>query len=338
MKKIIIIGGGFLGSCAARLLENDFEVTLIDNKDYFEFTPGILRTIVEPEYAKKMEVKHQAYLKKTRFIYGDATSITEKNVYLGKKKIPFDYLIIATGSTYSTPIKEADIILTTRAKELQKYYDKLEKAQHALIIGGGFVGVELAAEIIEHYPNKKVTIVHAKEKLLERSTQKAQVYAEQFLRKKGVELILNERIIKKTCMSTGRVIPASICFLCTGITPNTSFLDKTWLNERKQVKVNEHLQVEGYQHIFAGGDASSVLEEKTAQNAEQHAKTIAKNIKAIETRNQLEKYIPTSRIMVISLGKKHGILTYKNFTITGKIPGLLKNIIEWFEMKKRRQA
>ena len=42
MKKLIILGGGFAGAKIAKALENIYDVILIDSKDYFEFTPGIL--------------------------------------------------------------------------------------------------------------------------------------------------------------------------------------------------------------------------------------------------------------------------------------------------------
>ena len=64
-KKLVIIGGGFAGSLVARNLEKEFNVTLIDTKPYFEFTPGILRTIVEPDHIKKVVIWliiYRAYL------------------------------------------------------------------------------------------------------------------------------------------------------------------------------------------------------------------------------------------------------------------------------------
>ncbi|PIZ83168.1 FAD-dependent oxidoreductase, partial [Candidatus Pacearchaeota archaeon CG_4_10_14_0_2_um_filter_05_32_18] len=46
MKNIVIIGGGFAGAKIAKALENYYGTVFIDDKDYFEFTPGILKTIV----------------------------------------------------------------------------------------------------------------------------------------------------------------------------------------------------------------------------------------------------------------------------------------------------
>lgn len=344
MKKIVIIGGGFCGTHTAQQLENEFEVILIDTKDYFEFTPGILRTLVQPEHGKKIQAKHADYLKKTEIILGNATDITTKTVFVGKRKIPFDYLIIASGSTYNPPIKAKDIVLSTRAKDLQEYHEKLDKSKHILIIGGGIVGVELAAEIATHYNDKNIIIIHAHEQLIERQPEKARKYAEHFLTKRNITINFNERVMEqknKTYFTDkGNKFVPDIAFLCTGIVPNTEFMTKhfaKFLNERRQIVVNDYLQVNDCQNIFAGGDANSVHEEKTAQNADEHAKIIVKNIKNSEQKKPLQKYVSSPRTMVISLGPKHGILTYKNWTLTGRISGMLKNVIEWKEMKNYKQ-
>ena len=62
-KKVVIVGGGFAGSHVAKSLEKYFDVFLIDTKDYFEFTPGVLRAIVEPLHIRNIQVLHNHYLK-----------------------------------------------------------------------------------------------------------------------------------------------------------------------------------------------------------------------------------------------------------------------------------
>ncbi len=133
MKRVVIIGGGFAGSYAARKLENEFDVTLIDSKDYFEFTPGILRTIVEPPHAEKIQVLHSRYLKRARIIVGEVKEVAETFVKVNGKKIGFDYLVISSGSRYELPIKEQNIFLATRASHLRNYYPKIKP--HSLECG-----------------------------------------------------------------------------------------------------------------------------------------------------------------------------------------------------------
>ncbi len=343
MKHVVIIGGGFAGSVVAQSLENTFRVTLIDTKDYFEFTPGILRTLVEPEHCNNIQVLHKTYLTKTTIIKGQVTHITPHAVFIGNKKIPFQYLIIATGSSYTLPIKAQNVVLSTRVDILKKYHRTLEQSKSILIIGGGLVGVELAAEILCAYPEKKVTIVHAKSTLLERMPLRARTYAHAWLQKRHAVLFLKERVLhgtKKTfTTNTERTITADIAFQCTGIRLNTAFMKKTFsnmLDEKNRLCVTNTLQLEGYPAIFAGGDITNIAEEKTAQNAVCHAQTIVQNIRALEQQKQLISYSSAPRVMVLSLGKYAGILTYRNFVFTGLIPGILKNIVEWIEMRKKR--
>ncbi|MBI2102251.1 FAD-dependent oxidoreductase [Candidatus Woesearchaeota archaeon] len=343
MKHLIIIGGGFAGSYIARKLEQQFHVTLFDTKDYFEFTPSVLRTLVQPDHLKKIEVKHSAYLRHTTIIQKAVTEFTSAEVIADQKHYPFDYLVIASGSHYTTPIKEENIAIAARGKELREYAQKLEDAKKILIVGGGVVGVELAAEIIERYPNKKVTVAHAQNTLLERTPRRAQTYAEAFLRKRNVQILFRERVNlgqrKIYTTHNGKKLSADLVFLCIGISPNTEFFAphlSNLLNEKNFIQVNNFLQLPHHPHLFAAGDCNDLREEKTAQGAEEQAKLVVDNLLALESGEKLKHYVSHPRPMVISLGAKHGIFIYKRFVCTGIIPGLLKSLIEWKTMRRYR--
>ena len=271
MKKIVIIGGGFAGSIAARKLEHHFDVTLIDTKNYFEFTPSVLRTLVEPQHVKRIEVLHSHYLHQAHLIKDEVQTIDSDHVYTKTEKFPYDYLIIATGSKYHLPIKAENLIMTTRSQDLRTFSKKLLKADSVLIIGGGVVGVELAAEIADHFPEKKLTIIHAQPELLERNPKKARNYALKFLQNKNVEIIFNERVLvfKDHHYKTdkGTLLKPDLAFLCTGIKPNHQLLEKNFsdsLDERNSVLVNPYLQLVNHKNIFAAGDITAIKEEKTA--------------------------------------------------------------------------
>jgi len=345
-KRAVIIGGGFAGSAVARKLEDDFNVTLIDAKDYFEFTPSVLRTLVEPHHIKKIQVLHRNYLNRAVVVKGNVKEVNKKYAVVSKNKFPYDYLVICSGSEYNLPMKDKSTVTAARAQVLIKYASKLKKSKSVLIIGGGLVGVELAAEIIGKYPDKKITIIHSKDALIERNPKKARDYAYKFLKNRNVDIKFSEIFlgtarngVYKT--DKGSKIKSDLVFLCTGIKPNYRCMGKNLsycLNERKAVIVNEYLQVKGFQNVFAAGDITNVREEKTAQNAEKQAEVVIKNIINIEKGKALEKYLSRPRIMVISLGKWHGILVYKNFVLTGLIPGILKSLIEWKEMMKYKMS
>jgi apoptosis-inducing factor 2 len=48
------VGASFAGLACARSLRRDFKVTLVDQRDYFEYTPGILRLFVKPGYLNEL--------------------------------------------------------------------------------------------------------------------------------------------------------------------------------------------------------------------------------------------------------------------------------------------
>jgi len=128
MKKVVILGGGFAGAYAARHLQNHFDVTLVDTKDYFEFTPSVLRVLVEPEHSVTIEVAHRDYLPKCEVVMGTVTAVKENEVVVeDKKRFYFDYLVICTGSHYRSHIKEDNLIRSRRIHDLKKYAREVEK-------------------------------------------------------------------------------------------------------------------------------------------------------------------------------------------------------------------
>ena len=343
MKKVVIIGGGFTGAYCAKRLQEKFEVTLIDKTEYFEFTPSVLKAIVNPKFSKNIQIRHREYLKKGKFICGEVSEVTEKFVLVNDKKIKFDYLIIASGSRYNSPIKDPLILIPERGSEIREYHDKLEKAKNVAVVGGGLVGVELCAEIINKYPNKIITLVHSHKCLIERNCKRSQNYVEKYIREKGVEIIFGEHASQKTqdtlITDKGNKIKADLVFMCIGIRSNSELMTKNFkdkLDEHGQVKVNEFLQMNEEKKIFVGGDVANIKEEKTAQSAEDHAKIIVRNITRLEYGGKLKKYKAEKKAFVISLGRWNGIFEYRDFILTGIVAAFMKKFIEWKTMRRYR--
>lgn len=341
MKRIVIVGGGFAGSIVAKALQDAYDVTLVDTKPYFEFTPGILRTIVEPEHVRSVQRLHTHYLNKATVIQGDALEIKGKMIKVGKQYLPFEYLVLAMGSRYAQPIKEENVISAERAHHLRDSYQHVEKAKTVALVGGGITGVELAAEIATHYPGKTIYLIHGKKKLCEHQPEKVGAYARAFLEAKGVQIVYDrvQRMVRKTLLlASGEKLHADIVFLCTGITPHTELArsSKLSVDERGFIKVNEQLQVTGHPSIFAAGDATNADILKTAQHAGRQARLVVENIRALDEGKTLETYRSRVSPLVISLGKYDGIFAYKSFMLTGFLPAFLKWFVEKKEMWKYR--
>lgn len=154
-KNVVIVGGGFAGATVAQVLERHpaVNVTLIDTKDFFEYTPSVLRTCVAPNHQKDIKVLHTKYLKKvssrrkflttqTFFEQGEVTQVSPSAVLvtspkklegsadgvyinLAKHAVPYDYLVLAGGSNYHVPegLATADPKILFRADTSQSVVD-----------------------------------------------------------------------------------------------------------------------------------------------------------------------------------------------------------------------
>jgi len=264
--------------------------------------------------------------------------ISKKYVFLKNKKIKYDYLVLASGSSYSLPIKELNVSLPSRLGHLKKNEKKLKNSKDVIIIGGGIVGVELASEIATCNKKRKISIYTSGNILMPRNNIKTSKLVKKFLEKKMVSIFFNSKIKvnKSGIFKNNRKIKSDIVFLATGVKNNIDFIPKEMniINKNMEVIVDKNLRVVGYNNIFAGGDIINTKEEKLAQNAEAHGKIIARNIILIESKNKLKKYMAKKRMILISLGKSKGIVEYKNMSFMGIVPLIMKNIIEKIHLKK----
>ena len=334
MKKVVVIGGGFAGVEVAARLENTFEVTLIDMKDYFECTVGVPKAIGDPAYLKGMTIPYRSILKDTSIIADRVAEVTKDEVVHGGGRVPFDYLCIASGSGYASPIKpETESVITKREATFKDVHQHLKEATGILVIGGGPVGVEVASEIATKYRGKNLTIVESGPRLLSRLHKKAHDYAKKFFLDKKARLIFDEKI-KETHMNTyftdkGTEIEADVVFNCRGIKPNTEFLVPHFshtLDDRKRVKVNNCLQVEGCPHIFALGDCNNVQEEKLAINAKRHATLTVENILRVNQGMKPRPYtISKLFATLIGLGNREAIMATPWYAYGGYVPHQFKS-------------
>jgi len=369
-KEFVIIGGGYAGTFAAMKLEDEFNVTLVDTKDYFEFTPSRLRTLVEPDKSQVIQVKHSNFLEKTRVVVQHVHHVTPEEVITETTSIPFDYLLICTGSRYTEPnfgplrgvskmagsAEEAGaaatiaastsgpptLILSARAGQFESYNALVQNAQRILVIGGGTVGVELAAEIIENFKHKELTIVNSQPQLMNKTPLRAICYTEDFFKRHGVRVLVNERVVAhegnvfKTL--NGTILEADLAFMCTGNVPNSDFLRNSCFSDNVNrwgfVRVNDHLQLAGYQHVFVAGDITDMPgeDEKLCQTAASETRVVINNIRNLESGRPLVNYVPGKCPMLISLGKYDGVLTYGGWTMTGFVPAAMKEFVEWKEL------
>jgi NADH dehydrogenase FAD-containing subunit len=326
---VVVVGGGYGGVAAAKALDADLDVVLVDPKDAFVHNIGSLRALVEPSFLSSIFLPYDRLLAHGRVVRDRAVEVTSQHVVLASgDAIDADYVILATGSTYPFPAKTDAHAAQDAIDNYRAAYDELIHADRVLLIGAGPVGIELAGEIVAKWPDKHVTLLDLGDDVLgERFREDLRAELRSQLVELGVELVLGEglRELPSTASSelgaftvttsSGREIAADIWFQCFGVSPVSDYLRDDLAGARRAdgfVTVGPALQVAGHDNVFAIGDVSAA-DAKMAGLAGRQAQLVAANIiKLVNGDEDLAEYQPFGPAIVVPIGPDGG---------SGQLPG-----------------
>ncbi|PIA19765.1 FAD/NAD(P)-binding domain-containing protein [Coemansia reversa NRRL 1564] len=207
---VVVVGGSWAGITAVRqLLTLSREtyprllITLIERRTHYFHKTGIIRGLVDSNYAKQMFIPYDRLFAQSvskfnhRIVCSRLTKVYQSFVEIENgARIFYDYLLLATGTEYtSLPVTQS-----TTARECRLMYqimrDAIDAADHIVFIGGGAVGIGMCGEVAEMHPEKHITLVHARDSLLNDDLSTGFANATELrLQKMGVEVILNESVI-----------------------------------------------------------------------------------------------------------------------------------------------
>ncbi|KAI8079541.1 uncharacterized protein B0P05DRAFT_469870 [Gilbertella persicaria] len=345
--KLVILGGGAAGLLIAMELSNTkyLDITLIDSKSFYEYTPGLCSVLYEDTDAKfekhfnDITFDYKPFLKRlnVHFVHGKVESLKDEKetnqihkVHLVDDiPVAYDYLVICTGSSYADPWKTGSsdhqtstLDANARLDYLRQHREKFQSSQDILCIGGGPVGAELVTEVAYRTPHKQIVLVDSNKTVLSsapngigkhaqtiiESTPSIRTIMEEHASEKKQEP-MNPKKIYETDKSHTR-IETDLVYNCIGVTPNSSFLPKDWLDDKNQVIVDETLKVVKAHNVFAVGDVCSVKEPKMFYTAHMQAVHFVKNLKRLLDNMAVEDLLSYqgARInMVISMGPKYAV-------------------------------
>lgn len=350
VKRIVVVGGGYLGTTVAKQLDlmDGYHVTLIDPKEYFEDVTAQPAAITSPgddladtasTWPRSVIPYKGSTIINGTHVTGFITAVAKDHVQVGSKRkiVKFDFLVLATGSSYSSNIKAPNASLAFRHKQMTQEFKAIKDASSVMIVGGGLVGCEICGAIKEEFPDKKVTIVQRGSAFLPRvrgAHEKVCAVWDEM----GVDWHVNEEIVRCDELSdvytakSGKVFKADKVYMCSGPTANTGFLydgqtDSRFtaaMDRRNFLKTHKTGQVKGFDNVFCGGDMvsdemhnsfGSHAGERTAQSASRHGAVIARNIirmVAGETNREKLMQWDTSKNVggtaaVVSLGKTRSL-------------------------------
>jgi len=281
MKKIVVIGGGVAGKSfvsTSKKLNEEATYVVIRSNLRGPVPCGIpyaLGTLENPN--DNLSPDTEIVDKGSELIVDDVVSINreEKMVFLKNgQPVSYDQLVIATGSNPMVPPFEGMYLEGIRVieKDLDKVValrSKVEAAKSLVIVGGGFIGVELADEI-SHLSNKKITLVEFAPCCLNvafESQYSAEI--EDKMKQHGINVKTGIAVqgftgtdkVQKVQLSTGESIDADLVFIVIGAVPNTLLAKEAGLelDIRSAIKVDE-FQRTSDPNIMAVGDCASKVD------------------------------------------------------------------------------
>ncbi|MGD9605125.1 MAG: FAD-dependent oxidoreductase [Bacilli bacterium] len=194
-----------------------------------------------------------------------------KTVLVNGETYEYDRLVIATGSKpIIPPIKGINLnhvySIEKNPEYLQKAYNKLKTTKDVVVIGGGFIGCEMAEEIKKHNKDFNVSVVEMQNHLLKVVYDEEYcLFAEQALTAENINLYLNEQVVELlgkddvegVKLASGKILKADLVVLGIGAKANTQLAQEALLDmgPGRGIKVNRYMQTSD-PNIFACGDCA----------------------------------------------------------------------------------
>ncbi|WP_130734084.1 NAD(P)/FAD-dependent oxidoreductase [Flavobacterium sp. J27] len=280
MEHIVIIGNGISGVTLARHIRknSDKKITIISAETEYFFS----RTALMYVYMGHMKFEHTQpyenhFWKKNRidlvFKKVDKVLPNENSLLLNDQtKFSYDKLVIATGSKsnkFGWPGQDAKGVLGLYHKQDLEELEVLSKeAKHAVIVGGGLIGIELAEMLL----TRKIGVTflvrekyfwgsvlpEGEAKLIEKHIKEHHVDLR--LETNLKEILTDENGRTKAILTEeGDEIECDIVGLTVGVSPNIAFLEGSGIETNKGVLVNRFLET-NLSNIYAIGDCAEQRE------------------------------------------------------------------------------
>ena len=297
----MIVGAGFGGLFAAQALARaPADVTIVDRHNYHLFQPLLYQVATAGLPPSDVAWPIRSILRRQRnatVLLGEVTGVdrAKRVVLVGEAELPFDYLVVATGSTHSyfghdewrpfaPGLKSIDDATAIRGRILHAFEAaemESDAAKRALllrfvIVGAGPTGVELAGTIAElarftlaadfrrsDPRSAKIVLVEAGPRVLASFAERQSAYAQRALEKLGVEVRVGATVTG--CDSGGvwlggeRIASATVIWAAgVAAAPAGKWL-AAQTDRAGRVLVAPDLSIPEDPTVFVVGDAASVV-------------------------------------------------------------------------------
>ncbi|KAL0465136.1 oxidoreductase [Neurospora intermedia] len=277
LKNVVVVGGSYVGKAAAKELANllppSHRVILIEPHTHFHHLFAFPRFAILPSHEHKAFIPYTSLFSSSSSpsshlilpakVLSLSTSSKSGNLLTLDRpvpfpsslspfslekttKIPFDFLLCATGTRLSPPGTSPHDSKPLSISFLQSFQNAIAhpETKHVVIVGGGAVGVQMACDLKELYPAKRVTLVHSRQQLMPVYHERLSEIIKERFAELGVETVLGKRAVvppgeggwplpvpgeegKKKMevrLVDGSVVEGDVVVQATGQEPNNGFL------------------------------------------------------------------------------------------------------------------
>jgi CoA-disulfide reductase len=285
--KIIIVGGVAGGATTAarlRRLDEQAEIILFERGEYISFANCGLPYYIGGTISERDKLLVQTVEGMSQKFNLDIRNLSEVTKINRERKTvevrnlstdeiyeeTYDKLVLSPGASPIKPpipgIETAEALFTLRNipdTDKIKSYTEMNKPKKATVIGGGFIGIEMAENLWDL--GIEVTLIEMSNQIMAPIDYEMAAILHAHLREKGVNLILEDGVAafenngKSVKLNSSKTIGTDMIILAIGVKPENQLAIGAGLKigERGGIQVNEHLLTED-PNIYAIGDAIEV--------------------------------------------------------------------------------
>lgn len=318
-----------------KLVPASHRVVLVEPHSHFNHIFTFPRFAVLPGHEQKAFVPYTGVFNSTRhaLITARATSVHPTHIIIdkaweGSEKVPYDYLVLATGTLLAAPSMMPFDAKLPSVRYIQDYQRHVAQADHLTIVGGGAVGVQMALDVKELYPAKDVTLVHSRSRLMQVYHEGLDKILRETFEKHGIRLITETRAVVPESgyprevskegftlsLNNGETLQTNFVIPATGQKPNNHLIHSLPATDASKGLINKtngflcvkktlQLDDPAYSKIFAVGDIADSGAHKAARPGSVQAGVVARNVlEMIEGGEARETYTPGPAGIHLSLG------------------------------------
>jgi len=277
----LLIGGGLASATAAETLRKEGaggRIVIVSEENYppYHRPPLSKGFLLGKQKKERIVVLKDGYYREndielllgTRVLSVDPRERIVKTDNSGELR--YKKLLIATGcriSKLSVPGSSLPGIYYLRTlNDAEALKQAIERASRAVVIGGSFIGMELASTFRQK--GMEVTIITQEEIIFDKlSSPEVSDFFRDYYKAHGVRIIsgetarefIGENSVKGVITNTGKEFPCDLVAIGIGVVPNTDFLQGSGIKLEDGVVVDEYMQTNN-PDVFAAGDVANFFD------------------------------------------------------------------------------